>query len=144
MKKIVPYLITAFLLLNCANGHWYNEIRDFTGNLTRGCETLEEKVKVIDYYVHIKNTYEFNWYAVPMRKYWKSHIGDCTDMARLKSYMYRFAEIDNRLVHGFVVTDSALYKHDWIEYYNGTDWVSNEQKRFHSDLQKVLMYELIR
>ena len=92
--------------------------------------TVNKTVAKIDTYVEDTVKYKFYYYGNGLSYTWTMKEGDCTDKAVLKCAMLKYDKIDCRLVHGYVKTseDSRKVKHDWIEWKDGKNWVSDECK----------------
>jgi len=137
MKKLTILIIILIICANTVSANWYNEIRETSINITNNLNTTKQKMLAIDTYVRQNNNYSFNYNPKKISKYWIDKTGDCTEIARIKNYMYKFSNINSRLVHGYIQHNNSKFKHDFVEYYHNNSWVSNEQDYYSGIVIKV-------
>jgi len=65
--------------------------------------------------------------------------GDCTEVSLLSDYLLKRNDIDSRLVHGYIKTDSELIKHDWVEFYDSGEWINLD--KFYWGVENELIRE---
>jgi transglutaminase-like putative cysteine protease len=91
--------------------------------------TVNKTVANIDRYVESVIEYKFYYYQRGLTKTWSDKKGDCTDKAMLKCEMLKTLKVPCREVHGYVkIGEEYKTKHDWIEWKDGKNWVSDECK----------------
>ena len=78
------------------------------------------KVQLIDTFV--RNSIDYAYYQNPrgLLKTWSSKEGDCTDYAIFITYMLRRADVENKLVRGYLDGN----KHDYYLYEVDNVWYS--------------------
>lgn len=118
-------------MVNCVIAYPYYEIEDKAKEL----ESLNEyhTVQAIDNWVEDKMEYKFFWDQRGLHKTTKDWLGDCTDVAVMKSYMLNYIGYETRLVHGFA---NGFIMHDWYEVRINGVWETPDEKYF-ENLRKI-------
>jgi len=136
MNKII-ILLTLLIIIPTVSAN-YNSILDIKETaieLTQNKE-LDDQIYMIDLYLWNLNN---GSYAYSKSRYndldyfWKTGIGDCTEIARVKKIMYRAIGLKTQYTHGKVNGT----KHDYVEYHNGTGWDSTEYWYSNYTLRRV-------
>lgn len=117
----VKYIVIAILLSSVVLASPYNDMRTLAKIIDNGNET--ETSMDIDSVVDILVKYEYSYRPKGVYRAWQDRLGDCTDRAMVKRFMWESLGGKAKLVHGY---DYMGLKHDWIQYKIGGIWLDYE------------------
>ena len=148
IKKLILCTIIVLMCTMNVEAHWRADVKDVTMAVTKYTNTTEDKTLAIDDFLFEHNNYTFKNRRQSLSSYWLDGVGDCTEIARLKYIMYKYAGVRTRIAHGCVMIPRVsrrtnrtygykCSKHDYVEYHNGTEWISTEYRYYNYTLRRA-------